>query len=228
MRTTKGRRTGFTLIELLIVIAIIGILASITFPVFARVRDNARRTVCTSNIKQIGLSLMQYLQDNDDYMPAWKLGAGSDTTYIPFMLNDYIKNGQIWKCSAMGDERNIFDGSPDDFQTSYGINTFNADTSFNVAAIIKPTETVAFSENWYNGNKDVGASGVYPEYAASPYPRHMLAVKDGKLDGQAVIGFVDGHVKALNIKEVLVTGTTEEGNDLSLVAGGEYLLWNKF
>ena len=65
----KSANRGFTLIELLIVIAIITILASILFPVFARARENARRSACQSNLKQIGLGLMQYVQDYDERMP---------------------------------------------------------------------------------------------------------------------------------------------------------------
>jgi prepilin-type N-terminal cleavage/methylation domain-containing protein/prepilin-type processing-associated H-X9-DG protein len=59
-------KRGFTLIELLVVIAIIAILAAILFPVFAKVREKARQTSCLSNLKQIGLSSMQYTQDYDD------------------------------------------------------------------------------------------------------------------------------------------------------------------
>ena len=62
-------RRGFTLIELLVVIAIIAILAAILFPVFAQAREKARQTTCTSNMKQIGLALMLYLQDYDERFP---------------------------------------------------------------------------------------------------------------------------------------------------------------
>lgn len=69
-QTVAKQRFGFTLIELLVVIAIIAILAAILFPVFARARENARRTSCLSNLKQIGLGVMQYTQDYDErYMP---------------------------------------------------------------------------------------------------------------------------------------------------------------
>ncbi len=68
-RRPRVPATGFTLIELLVVIAIIAILAAILFPVFARARESARRTVCISNVKQIGLGWMMYVQDNDETFP---------------------------------------------------------------------------------------------------------------------------------------------------------------
>jgi prepilin-type N-terminal cleavage/methylation domain-containing protein len=63
-------RRGFTLIELLVVIAIIAILAAILFPVFAKAREKARQASCLSNLKQIGVALMSYLQDYDERLPA--------------------------------------------------------------------------------------------------------------------------------------------------------------
>lgn len=82
---------GFTLIELLVVIAIIAILAAILFPVFAKARDKARQTTCTSNLKQIGLATMQYLKDWDDTYPSvhspGAIVGDPVTTMQPYMHN---------------------------------------------------------------------------------------------------------------------------------------------
>ncbi len=72
---------GFTLIELLVVIAIIAILAAILFPVFGRVRENARRASCASNLKQLGLALTQYTQDYDEALPMGSCAGRDDQGY---------------------------------------------------------------------------------------------------------------------------------------------------
>ncbi len=81
---TKMNRQAFTLIELLVVIAIIAILASILFPVFARARENARRTSCLSNLKQVGLAFMQYTQDYDERypLPVWQTNFPNDVNTL--------------------------------------------------------------------------------------------------------------------------------------------------
>ena len=98
---------AFTLIELLVVIAIIAILAAILFPVFVRARENARRSSCQSNMKQIGLGLIQYTQDYDETQVAWSNGpnaynSGSQT--IAWTWNDsiypYVKSEQIFNCPS--------------------------------------------------------------------------------------------------------------------------------
>ena len=98
--------SAFTLIELLVVIAIIAILAAILFPVFARARENARRSSCTSNLKQIGLGLLQYSQDYDEKQPLDQFGPDNDISgyggRYKWMdaIYPYVKSEQIFNCPS--------------------------------------------------------------------------------------------------------------------------------
>ncbi len=109
IRQPKNLCRGFTLIELLVVIAIMSILASMLFPAFSRARESARKIVCVSNLKQIGLSVAMYTQDYDEMYPNgypfWAAGnAATDLTtpnspeLLVSILNPYTKSTQIWSC----------------------------------------------------------------------------------------------------------------------------------
>ncbi len=95
----KPIRAAFTLIELLVVIAIIAILASILFPVFARARENARRSSCQSNLKQIGLGIAQYTQDYDEKYPLSFRGDGVNKTWF-LDSEPYVKSVQVFRCPS--------------------------------------------------------------------------------------------------------------------------------
>ncbi len=100
--TLKPRRQGFTLIELLVVIAIIAILAAILFPVFGRARENARRTSCQSNLKQIGLGYFQYTQDYDERGPGQGEALDANNVHMSWdlVLQPYLKSTQIFQCPS--------------------------------------------------------------------------------------------------------------------------------
>ncbi len=93
-REMSVRRQGFTLIELLVVIAIIAILAAILFPVFARARENARKSTCQSNLKQIGLAIAQYAQDYDERLVLYS----NNSQYWTSRLDPYMKNKGVLRC----------------------------------------------------------------------------------------------------------------------------------
>jgi prepilin-type N-terminal cleavage/methylation domain-containing protein/prepilin-type processing-associated H-X9-DG protein len=95
----RSSRRAFTLIELLVVIAIIAILAAILFPVFARAREQARKTVCASNLKQIGLACHMYAQDYDELFPC-DYHVCNPHTRLAGELMPYMKNYQILYCPS--------------------------------------------------------------------------------------------------------------------------------
>jgi prepilin-type N-terminal cleavage/methylation domain-containing protein/prepilin-type processing-associated H-X9-DG protein len=124
MRSAQSSRNGFTLIELLVVIAIIALLAAILFPVFARARENARRTSCASNLKQIGLGILQYAQDYDEVMvPTYLDGTcancyanggysyGTNPAYGNYRWMDliypYVKSEEVFNCPSVGQDSSL-------------------------------------------------------------------------------------------------------------------------
>jgi prepilin-type N-terminal cleavage/methylation domain-containing protein/prepilin-type processing-associated H-X9-DG protein len=117
----RAHSNAFTLIELLVVIAIIAILAAILFPVFAQARAKARQTACLSNNKQLGTSLMMYVQDYDETMPPQ---TNQDLSAdIHNLLYPYSKNVDIWTCPSMNEYKS---------ELTYGSGGIITDRAWNI------------------------------------------------------------------------------------------------
>jgi prepilin-type N-terminal cleavage/methylation domain-containing protein/prepilin-type processing-associated H-X9-DG protein len=199
---TSSQRHGFTLIELLVVIAIIAILASILFPVFGRARENARRSSCQSNMKQLGLGFMQYSQDYDERMPSsvdspapgtlggWMYFTKTDRTAGAFepakgSLFPYTKSVQIYVCAS--DTEGQVSGN------SYAANQCVFQPS--VSGIAPGKSIAAFQETskWMLlGEESAGSSRK--NSTDDGYMTIGNSFTDRHLEGTNML-FVDGHVK---------------------------------
>ncbi len=218
---THRQQRAFTLIELLVVIAIIAILAAILFPVFARARENARRASCMSNLKQIGLGMMMYVQDYDEHYAPSVIGTYNDTsTYITgaactglpcakYNVSDgfhtskymswmdvmypYTKSVQIFQCPSQDS-----DTSP-----SYGYSRYIngwtlTNTPITMAAVPRPSETVMFMDDHYPYANYAYVFANYGGYKGYGLYNGVSYVGDTRfaphMEG-ANVAFADGHVK---------------------------------
>jgi prepilin-type N-terminal cleavage/methylation domain-containing protein/prepilin-type processing-associated H-X9-DG protein len=221
----QNRTKGFTLIELLVVIAIISILAAILFPVFARARENARRASCMSNLKQIGLGIIQYTQDYDEKYPqTYTYDSPSQIWYTSIW--PYVKSAQVFQCpsdsSTTGAKNSYMVTSATYsaaalFVVSYGYNYRigrEGSTTTSLSSIASPSTLVMLSDA---GSK-VGADGIVTESSPVKVGGFMFLVDHGYSTGVAAllegnnsdyvgpairhlgtvnIAFADGHVKTM-------------------------------
>lgn len=187
------KHDGFTLIELLVVIAIIAILAAILFPVFARARENARKSNCISNLKQLSLGAYQYAQDYDETFPeAWATPA---VYFWSYAIKPYVKNTDVFRCPSSSNHRYAETYSEDRCYMSIGYNAyFSQGRDRSLASMSYSADDVILGDTC-NGPSASGYRG-YEFYMSDSSRRcnqpETFATRH--MDG-AVLGFADGHAK---------------------------------
>lgn len=201
-----GTQSGFTLIELLVVIAIIAVLAAILFPVFAQARAKARQAACLSNMRQMGLATLMYVQDYDETLPLAATATATGFLNWHDLVNPYVKNKQIWICPSSLDPIVDIFGNPvchygwNAYYLNLRIDVSNIYTLNNAPGIIlaapsEPAHLVMMTDNRGLANKlPANRLSTYllppsqpdADYWGRPDPRHTEGV---------VVTLFDGHVK---------------------------------
>ncbi len=209
-------RRAFTLIEILVVVAIIGILAAILFPVFSRAREMSRRASCASNLKQIGLAIAAYSADFDEKMPYGYLyyapGASpSDLRMWDDLIQPYLKSYQVLVCPSHArpiayDYRRTI--TPNPFLKSYAANELTDAPGSTLAAMPRgnplgpPTSLASFAEvsttillgECVSGDVTVAEFDFFARTDAGFNGTETLCV-DKRHNGGSNSLFADGHVK---------------------------------
>jgi len=211
MERTRHNKSGFTLIELLVVIAIISILAAILFPVFARARDNARRASCMSNMKQLGLGFMQYVQDYDEKYPAQTyLGAGGVTNFMSqsvvdggntnafYSIYPYTKSWQIMVCPSATPDTTAGIAPNPPSATSYFLNAvIFRPAGLSMAAVSQPASRIMLQE--YNVVRNVSYQRPRSNASGTSFDAWLILSATGTYSNNHFGGgnllFADGHAK---------------------------------
>lgn len=193
---------GFTLIELLVVISIIAILSSMLLPALAKAREGARRAVCTSNLRQVGMALQMYTSDHAERLP----GPGDDGRAWAAQVLPYAGSTQIFVCSS--DARSEVEpsiGGSGQYPLSYGWNSLRIDANrygfvspdgspLSLNAVALPSETIAaFDYLSTNAPNEAHVTDV-THLDGNTSTADTRRVADRHLEGFLAL-YTDGHIK---------------------------------
>jgi len=208
----SAAKRGFTLIELLVVIAIIAILAAILFPVFARARENARKSTCQSNLKQMATAMLMYAQDYDETLCVERHERSQSFIQI---IAPYVKNVKVFDCPSQRATSTLnYNG-----ERSYGY----AEVFFgaSLATIQRPADAVLLADQtpntymgaWWlfrpsRGNRDANGDPSDGSKSTTWTTNTQVWLNFcARHNGVGNVAFADGHVKAMNYSTLYNNGS---------------------
>lgn len=218
----RSIRSGFTLIELLVVIAIIAILAAILFPIFAQAKKQAQITACQSSLKQLGLAIKMYADDNDGCLMRYENRRKIPNRRMWFnFIDTYLKEDKIYRCPCLPDVKTTATNVPEENRTyGYGLNVNlcrSGDPGISppipltkptvkIDSIERPTTTLLLCDAYTLENR--GGSYVEVGFPVAYGINHAQGnnlpyLQDGNIgskrrhSGRVNVIFVDSHVRTL-------------------------------
>jgi prepilin-type N-terminal cleavage/methylation domain-containing protein/prepilin-type processing-associated H-X9-DG protein len=230
------KKKGFTLIELLVVIAIIAILAAILFPVFAKAREKARQSTCSSNLKQLGLSMLMYAQDYDEKLCVYYVPASGSTPagyqwhlclLVPYIGTQTGKSsaGQAQATAIDAEKMGVFrcPSANPNYMNGHGVGLANGYTQYGVNSIIA-ANSQSPTTKWVSPSSSfMLADASVPQIKPPGTVQYNCAISkktpgaDNKngfgarhSDGVNV-SFCDGHVKWVKMESI--PESTDTGNN---------------